>query len=67
MFIKINNFRFRITSISEYRKEGKNFNTKMWYIYIKISGKERYFTFETEKEADEIIEYLDKVLQVKDI
>lgn len=23
MFIKINNFRFRITSISEYRKEGK--------------------------------------------
>jgi hypothetical protein len=39
----------------------------MWYIYIKISGKERYFTFGTEKEADELIEYLDKVLQVKDI
>lgn len=67
MFVRINNVRFRITSISQYRKEGRNINTKKWYIYIKVSGKDIYFSFDTEEEADELINYLDKVLQVKDI
>lgn len=65
MFIRIENKRFKISSIGEYEVKGKSIHTEKFYLDIKISGKVRSFTFDTEERMNEVVDYLDKVLKVQ--
>lgn len=65
MFIRIGETRLKLASIGEYRYDGKSTHTKKWYITVKISGRERSFPFDSEREAVGVIEYLDKTLKVQ--
>lgn len=67
MFIKIKENRIKISSIGEYEYRGKSSMNNQFYIYIKVSGKIRNIGFSTEKECESVLNYLDKVLNVKAI
>lgn len=66
MFIKIQDKRLKISSIGEYEARGESLvNVGVFYIIIKISGKERIFAFSDKSEYEKTVEYLDKTLKVQ--
>ena len=67
MFIRINDQRIKSTSIGEFEVIGKSSNCEKWIIDVKVSGKSRLYYFESEKRMSEVSEYLDKVLDVKEV
>lgn len=71
MFIRIKSIgrdsRFKISSISAFNVDGQSPNTNMWYITIKISGKEVKFAWKTEPEMRKVEKYLDKALKVEEV
>ena len=67
MFIRINDQRIKSTSIGEFEVIGKSSNCEKWFIDVKVSGKSRLYYFESEKRMSEVSEYLDKVLDVKEV
>jgi len=64
-FLKIGEERLKESSISRYKYNGQSTVNKKWYITIWFSKREQKFSFETEKEALDIVSYLDIVLNVK--
>lgn len=71
MFIRIKSIgrdsRFKISSINSFNVDGQSPNTKMWYITIKISGKEIKFAWLSEEEMRNVEKYLDKALKVEEV
>ena len=65
MFIRINESRIKASSIGEFENQGKSVHTEKWYLNIKISGKWKSFTFNTESRLNDVVLYLDKVLKVE--
>lgn len=65
MFIRINEERIKASSIGAFESKGKSVHTKKFYLDIKISGKVKSFTFDTEERLAEVVGYLDKVLKVE--
>lgn len=66
MFIQINSRRIKVALIHEYNVDGKN-SLNIWYLTIKISGKERKFSFNSEEELNKVVKRLDKILKVESI
>jgi len=67
MFVRIGKSRIKIASIGEFEVDGKSSCTGKWYINIKISGRFKAFTFDSEERMNEVCEYLDKVLKVQEV
>lgn len=64
MFIRIGNLRIKIGSIGEYQKGNYSTNTEKYYLKLRVSNKERMIAFDTEKELDAMLLYLDTALKV---
>ena len=67
MFIRIGLSRIKICTIGEYSKGTLSLHTHKWYLKIQVSEKERLIPFDTEKELDDMLSYLDKVLKVQEV
>jgi len=65
MFIRINEERIRTASIGAFESCGKSACTGKWYLNVKVSGKIKSFTFDSEARLGEVVAYLDKVLKVE--
>jgi hypothetical protein len=65
MFIRIGENRIKLASIGEFTKKSQSTSTGQWYLSLKVSGKERLVAFATEKELNDVVEYLDRVLKVQ--
>lgn len=66
MFIQINSRRIKVALIHEYNVDGKN-SLNIWYLTLKVSGKERKFSFSSEQELNKVVKHLDKILNVKSL
>ena len=64
-FIKIGKERIKISSIGGFRDCDKNPSSTKAHISLKESGKYRTVWFESEKEKNTTVEYLDKLLEVE--
>ena len=71
MFVRIKcvgrDYRLKSTSIGAFNVDGQSASTSLWYITIKISGKDVKFSWKTESEMRAVEAYLDKLLDVRDI
>ena len=67
MFIKIGSLRIKLSSIGEYKPSITPSNNQLWYIEIKVSGKNRIIYFSNKTDLDNIVIYIDKALKVLDI
>lgn len=66
MFVRIGDFRIKISSIQEYKKGTYSPSTNNHYLVIKVSGKERMIAYGTEVELEQMLKYLDSVLKVQE-
>lgn len=64
MFIRIGKLRIKLASIGEFQEKGQAQANNKWYVELKVSGKVRMIAFDTEKEYNHVVEYLDKALKV---
>lgn len=64
MFFRIGNERFLSSSVRQYSSDGRSISTGKWYLTIRFGTKERKFAFDSEKELNDTVEYLDKVFKV---
>lgn len=67
MFVKIQNTRLKVTSISEFTDKGYNDIAKAWSVQIVYRGKSRIFYFKELVDFILILGYLDKVLKVQEL
>ena len=65
MFFRINEERFKISSVTRYFKNGFSTSTKKYYLTVWFGAKDRLFYFDTEKELNNTIIYLDCIFKVK--
>lgn len=64
MFFRIGNERFNMSSVSRYRADGRSIYTEQWYVTVWFGAKERRFPFGTEKDMNDMIDYLDSIFKV---
>lgn len=67
MFFRIKEDRFKSSSVTRYFKGKKSPCTNKWYITIFFGKIEKLFPFDTEKEMNDVIDYLDEIFKVKPI
>lgn len=66
-FIRINEERFKKSSVTRYKYDGQSSANGLWYLTIWFGRSERRFNFETKEKVQEVIKYLDKVLEVTEV
>jgi hypothetical protein len=67
MYFRINKDRFKMSSVSRFSRDGQSIQTKKYYLTIWFGKNERKFAFDTEKELDDIVNYLDNTFKVSPI
>ena len=65
MFFRINEDRFKISSVTRFSKGSYSIHTKKYYLSVWFGIKERQFVFETVEERDSVVAYLDSVFKVQ--
>lgn len=63
-FIKIKNSRIKVSSIGEYHDRERNPTSTKESLVVKVSGRERTFWFDSLQEKNQVLDFLDKTLEV---
>ena len=67
MYFRLNEERFRMSSVTRFSKGGFSIHTKKWYLHVWFGTKERQFVYDTEEDLDYVVKHLDTVFKVQDV